>query len=75
VVTSKKSLDMKPATTQEIVDALTTGGQSGADGANFTTVVTNSLNRMAAADGEVSKAKRGILGLKSWYEPKVKNVD
>lgn len=74
----KKYLGMrprKPATTQDIVDALTSGGQNGADGANFSTVVTNSLNRMAAADGEVSKVKRGIWGLKAWYEPKPKHVD
>jgi hypothetical protein len=61
----------KPASTQEIVEALQTGGQSGADGANFAVVVNNSLNRMAAADGEVSKVKKGIWGLKSWYTAKV----
>lgn len=66
----KKYLSMrgrKPATTQEIVEALKAGGQSGADGANFSVVVNNSLNRMSAADGEVSKVRKGIWGLKSWY--------
>jgi hypothetical protein len=69
----KKYLAMrpkKPATTQEIVDALTAGGQSGSDGPNFANVVNNSLNRMAAADGDVSKVKRGVWGLKAWYETK-----
>ena len=71
----KKYLGMrprKPATTQEIVEALRAGGQSGADGANFTVVVNNSLNRMAAADGDVSKVRRGVWGLKAWYENKAK---
>jgi hypothetical protein len=57
----------KPATTQDIVEALTAGGHSGADGANFSVVVNNSLNRMSAADGDVSKVKRGLWGLKEWY--------
>jgi hypothetical protein len=67
----KKFLAMrprKPATTQEIVDALRGGGQSGADGTNFAVVVNNSLNRMARADGEISKVRRGVWGLKTWYE-------
>ncbi|MGH2509065.1 MAG: hypothetical protein ACRDHZ_16930 [Ktedonobacteraceae bacterium] len=66
----KKYLTMrgkKPATTQEIVEALKAGGQSGSDGANFSVVVNNSLNRMSASDGEVSKVRKGIWGLKSWY--------
>jgi hypothetical protein len=66
----KKFLAMrnrKPATTQDIVEALTAGGHSGADGANFSVVVNNSLNRMSAADGDVSKVKRGLWGLKEWY--------
>jgi hypothetical protein len=69
----KKYLGMrgkKPATTQEIVDALKEGGQSNSDGTNFAVVVNNSLNRMAAADGEVSKVRKGIWGLKSWYSSK-----
>jgi hypothetical protein len=66
----KKYLAMrpkKPATTQEIVDALMAGGQANSDGNNFAVVVGNSLNRMAAADGDVSKVKRGVWGLKEWY--------
>ncbi|HEX3842898.1 MAG TPA: prefoldin domain-containing protein [Steroidobacteraceae bacterium] len=69
----KKYLGMrsrKPATTQEIVEALAAGGQSGSDGPNFAVVVNNSLNRMSAADGEVSKVRKGIWGLKSWYSSK-----
>jgi hypothetical protein len=69
----KKYLGMrnrKPATTQDIVEALKSGGQSGADGGNFSVVVNNSLNRMSAADGEVSKVRKGIWGLKSWYSSK-----
>jgi hypothetical protein len=69
----KKYLGMrgkKAATTQEIVEALQAGGQSGADGANFAVVVNNSLNRMSAADGDVSKVRKGIWGLKSWYSSK-----
>lgn len=69
----KKYLGMrnrKPATTQEIVEALGAGGQSGSDGPNFAVVVNNSLNRMSAADGEVSKVRKGIWGLKSWYSSK-----
>ncbi len=69
----KKYLGMrnkKPATTQEIVEALRSGGQSGSDGANFAVVVNNSLNRMSAADGEVSKVRKGIWGLKAWYSTK-----
>jgi hypothetical protein len=69
----KKYLAMrgkKPATTQEIVEALRSGGQSGSDGNNFAVVVGNSLNRMSAVDGEVSKVRRGIWGLKSWYSGK-----
>lgn len=69
----KKYLGMrskKPATTLEIVEALRSGGQSGSDGANFSVVVNNSLNRMSAADGEVSKVRKGIWGLKSWYSAK-----
>jgi len=69
----KKYLGMRnrrPATTQEIVDALQTGGQSGSDGPNFAVVVNNSLNRMSAADGDVSKVRKGIWGLKSWYSGK-----
>ena len=68
----KKYLGMrkKPATTQEIVEALKTGGQAGADGANFTVVVNNSLNRMSAADGEIAKVRRGVWGLKAWYTTK-----
>ena len=71
----KKYLEMrmkKPATTAEIVDALKAGGQSNADGTNFSVVVNNSLNRMAAADGVVSKVKRGVWGLKAWYESNAK---
>lgn len=66
----KKYLGMrnrKPATTQEIVEALREGGQKGADGANFHVVVNNSLNRMSASDGDVSKVRKGVWGLKSWY--------
>lgn len=73
----KKFLGMrgkKPATTQEIVEALRQGGQSGAEGANFAVVVNNSLNRMSAADGEVSKVRKGIWGLKAWYSGKT-NAD
>jgi hypothetical protein len=69
----KKYLSMrwkKPATTNEIVEALRTGGQAGAEGDNFSVVVNNSLNRMSAADGIVSKVRRGIWGLKEWYETK-----
>jgi hypothetical protein len=69
----KKYLRMRPkrpATTAEIVDALKAGGQSGADGANFAVVVNNSLNRMSAEDGAVSKVRRGVWGLKEWYETK-----
>ncbi|HTC50340.1 MAG TPA: hypothetical protein VK700_00230 [Steroidobacteraceae bacterium] len=68
----KKYLGMrrKPATTQEIVEALAAGGQAGADGANFAVVVNNSLNRMSAADGDISKVRKGIWGLKSWYGSK-----
>lgn len=69
----KKYLGMrgkKPATTQDIVEALRQGGQSGSDGANFAVVVNNSLNRMSAADGEVSKVRKGIWGLKTWYSTK-----
>jgi hypothetical protein len=74
----KKYLGMrkkKPASTQEVVDALRAGGQSGSDGANFGVVVTNSLNRMSADDGEVSKVRRGVWGLKSWYGPNGKTKD
>lgn len=69
----KKYLGMRnkrPATTQEIVEALQSGGQSGSDGPNFAVVVNNSLNRMSAADGDVSKVRKGIWGLKSWYSSK-----
>ena|ERR1700730_5325342 len=69
----KKYLSMrwkKPATTNEIVEALRTGGQAGSEGDNFSVVVNNSLNRMSAADGIVSKVRRGIWGLKEWYETK-----
>jgi hypothetical protein len=69
----KKYLGMrgkKPATTQEIVEALRAGGQSGSDGNNFAVVVNNSLNRMSAVDGEVSKVRKGIWGLKAWYSTK-----
>ena len=72
----KKYLGMrpkKPATTQDIVEALRVGGQGSSDGANFSVVVTNSLKRMSAADGEISKVKRGIWGLKAWYETKARN--
>jgi len=69
----KKFLGMRPrrpVTTAEIVEALRAGGQSGSDGTNFTVVVNNSLNRMSADDGVVSKVKRGVWGLKEWYETK-----
>jgi hypothetical protein len=69
----KKFLGMgpkKPVTTQEIVDALRAGGQSGSEGTNFTVVVNNSLNRMARADGDISKVRRGVWGLKAWYDNK-----
>jgi hypothetical protein len=71
----KKYLGMRdrtPATTAEIVEALTAGGQSGADGSNFTVVVNNTLNRMQAPDGGISKVRRGVWGLKEWYESKPK---
>jgi hypothetical protein len=72
----KKYLGMrprKPATSQEIVEALQHGGQNGSDGANFSVVVNNSLNRMSASDGEVSKVRRGVWGLKSWYSAKAES--
>jgi hypothetical protein len=71
----KKYLGMrrKPATTQELVEALIAGGQSGSDGANFNVVVNNTLNRMQAPDGVITKVKRGVWGLKEWYEAKAKN--
>lgn len=62
----------KPATTAEIVEALTAGGQSGSDGSNFTVVVNNTLNRMQAPDGGISKVRRGVWGLKEWYDSKPK---
>jgi hypothetical protein len=72
----KKYLGMRPrrpVSTSEIVEALRAGGQAGSDGTNFAVVVNNSLNRMSAEDGAVSKVKRGIWGLKEWYETKPKS--
>lgn len=69
----KKYLSMrgrKPATTGEIVAALAAGGQAGSDGTNFNVVVNNTLNRMQAPDGGISKVKRGVWGLSEWYENK-----
>ena len=69
----KKYLSMRgrrPATTVEIAAALTAGGQAGSDGANFNVVVNNTLNRMQASDGGISKVKRGVWGLSEWYETK-----
>jgi hypothetical protein len=69
----KKYLAMRgrrPATTAEIVAALTAGGQAGADGANYNVVVNNTLNRMQAPDGGISKVKRGVWGLSEWYDSK-----
>jgi hypothetical protein len=65
----KKYLTMRkePVTTQDIIDALKEGGQSGSDGSNFQVVVSNSLNRQSASDGEISRVKKGVWGLKSWY--------
>lgn len=63
----------KPATTAEIVEALTKGGQAGSEGNNFTVVVSNTLNRLQAADGSISKVKRGLWGLKEWYDKKPSN--
>lgn len=62
----------RPATTQEIVEALTAGGQANADGPNFAVVVSNSLKRLAADDGVATKVKRGVWGLKEWYQNKSK---
>lgn len=66
------SMRRKPSTTAEIVEALAAGGQSGSDGANFNVVVNNTLNRMQAPDGGISKVKRGVWGLTEWYENKAK---
>jgi hypothetical protein len=62
----------KPATTPEIVEALAAGGQAGSDGNNFLVVVNNTLNRMQAPDGGISKVKRGVWGLAEWYDDKPK---
>lgn len=69
----KKFLDMrkrKPATTQEIIEALIQGGQAGSEGSNFNVVVNNTLNRLQGADGSISKVKRGLWGLREWYAAK-----
>ena len=68
------SMRRKPATTPEIVEALTTGGQAGSDGSNFMVVVNNTLNRMQAPDGGISKVKRGVWGLSEWYQDKPKKL-
>lgn len=70
----KKYLRMlgKPATTPEIVEALSAGGQAGSEGTNFMVVVNNTLNRMQPPDGGISKVKRGVWGLAEWYDDKPK---
>ena len=74
----KKFLGMRgrrPATTAQIVEALAAGGQAGSDGANFNVVVNNTLSRMQAPNGGISKVKRGVWGLSEWYDSKLKNED
>jgi len=74
----RKYLQMRPnrpATTPEIVEALRAGGQKGAEGSNFMVVVNNTLNRMQAPGGGISKVKRGVWGLTEWYQDKAKKGD
>ena len=65
----------KPATTAEVIQALTKGGQSGSEGSNYNVVVNNTLNRLQAADGGISRVRRGVWGLREWYENKGKSED
>lgn len=66
---TKKYLGMrkKTASTPEIIDALTRGGQVNSSSENFKKTVASVLDRLDSTGAGVVRVARGTWGLASWY--------
>ncbi len=69
---AKKFLAMRkrPATTPEIVEALTRGGQQNASSENFPVTVGAIINRAYRNGAGIMRVSRGVWGLAEWYPNK-----
>lgn len=71
---TKKYLLMskKPKSTQEIADALLSGGMTSMSD-NFSNSVGSVLNRQDKSGGEIVRVSRGMWGLAEWYPGRKRN--